>query len=137
MLDWLRVYNVEDEEPFIEAVDKAREQYFDDKLDILKDAVSILGISQGWRRKLNAETCTKKNCKDCKEVQQEFKEYPKIHSYKLLPKGMVGEPAIVFTRYHKCGKIPIRGHLYDKDRKKCKTILGYNANAFYSTSALV
>ena len=115
MLDWLRVYNVEDEEPFTEAVDRAREQYFDDKLDILKDAVSILGISQGWRKKLNAdfmhqeshtkyrcnETCTKKSCKDCKEVQQEFKEYPKIHSYKLLPKGMVGEPAIVFTRYHK------------------------------------
>ena len=47
MLDWLRVYIVEDEEPFIEAVDRAREQYFDDKLDILKDAVSILGISQG------------------------------------------------------------------------------------------
>ena len=55
MLDWLRVYNVEDEEPFIEAVDKARDQYFDDKLDILKDAVSILYISQEWREKLDAD----------------------------------------------------------------------------------
>ena len=45
MLDWLREYNVADVEPFIEAVDKTRHQYFDDQLDILKDAVSIPGIS--------------------------------------------------------------------------------------------
>ena len=46
MLDWLREYNVADVEPFIEAVNKTRHQYFDDQLDILKDTVSIPGISQ-------------------------------------------------------------------------------------------
>ena len=48
MLDWLREYNVADVEPFIEAVDKTRHQYFDDQLNILKDAVSIPGISQRY-----------------------------------------------------------------------------------------
>ena len=48
MLDWLREYNVADVEPFIEAADKKRHQYFDDQLDILKDAVSIPGISQRY-----------------------------------------------------------------------------------------
>ena len=45
MLDWLREYNLADIDPFIEAVDKTRHQHFDDQLDILKDAVSIPGIS--------------------------------------------------------------------------------------------
>ena len=48
MLDWLREYNIADVEPFVEAVDKTRKQYYKDKLDILKDAVSIPGISQTY-----------------------------------------------------------------------------------------
>ena len=48
MHDWLKEYNIADVEPFIEAVDKTRHQYFPDKLDILKDAVSIPGISQSY-----------------------------------------------------------------------------------------
>ena len=32
----------------VEAVNKTRHQYFDDQLDILKDAVSIPGISQSY-----------------------------------------------------------------------------------------
>ena len=34
MLDWLKEYNMADVEPFIEAVDKTRKQYFDDNLDV-------------------------------------------------------------------------------------------------------
>ena len=48
MHDWLKEYNIADVEPFIEAVDKTRHQYFPDKLDMLKDAVSIPGISQRY-----------------------------------------------------------------------------------------
>ena len=104
MLDWLREYNVADVEPFIEAVDKTRHQYFDDQLDILKDAVSIPGISQRYvlnkalkkrpEYELYApgepckhkceETCTKKNCKACKEVQKECKKCLKNRDYELL-----------------------------------------------------
>ena len=90
MLDWLREYNVADVEPFIEAVGKTRHQYFDDQLDILKDAVSIPGISRSYvlNKALKKrpeyefyapgepcnhkceETCTKKRCKARKEVQK-------------------------------------------------------------------
>ena len=45
MEDWLREYNLADVKPFIEALEKTREQYYLDEIDLLKDAVSIPGIS--------------------------------------------------------------------------------------------
>ena len=45
MVDWLRVYNVADVVPFIEAFRKMTEQYYLDKTDVCKDAVSIPRIS--------------------------------------------------------------------------------------------
>ena len=44
---------------------------------------------------------------------------------------MVGGPAIVFCRYHKRRKTRIRAHIYGRNGKKCKTILGYDANVLY------
>ena len=41
----LRVYNLADVLPFIEAFRKMAGQYYPDKIDICKDAVSIPGIS--------------------------------------------------------------------------------------------
>ena len=48
MVDWLREYNIGDVKPFIEAVGKTRDQYLCDEIDILKDAVSIPGISERY-----------------------------------------------------------------------------------------
>ena len=45
MKDRLREYNLADVTPFIEALEKTREQYYPDEIDLLKDAVSIPGIS--------------------------------------------------------------------------------------------
>ena len=45
MGDWLRVYNVADVVPFIEAFRKMAEQYYPYKIDVCKDAVGISGIS--------------------------------------------------------------------------------------------
>ena len=45
MKDWLKEYNLADVTPFIEALEKTREQYYPDEIDLLKDAVSIPGIS--------------------------------------------------------------------------------------------
>ena len=132
MHDWLKEYNIADVEPFIEAVDKTRHQYFPDKLDILKDAVSIPGILESYvlnkaLKKLPEceiyapgdpcqhkceETCTKQKCKACKEVKKECKKCGKNQAYELLKTGMVGGPAIVFCRYHKRGKTRIRSHIY-------------------------
>ena len=48
MRDLRREYNLADVEPFVEAVDKTRVQYYQDKLDLLKDAVSIPGLLQKY-----------------------------------------------------------------------------------------
>ena len=48
MGDWLRVCNVADVVPFIEAFRKMAEQYYPDKIVICKDAVSIPGISMTY-----------------------------------------------------------------------------------------
>ena len=48
MMDWLCEYNLADVIPFIEAVDKERECYYSDEIDMLKDAVSIPGISMTY-----------------------------------------------------------------------------------------
>ena len=45
--DWLE-YNLADVVPFVEAVKKTRRQYYDDEIDILKDAVSIPGVSMSY-----------------------------------------------------------------------------------------
>ena len=45
MGDWLQVYNISDVVPFIEALSKLAEQYYPDKINVSKDAVSIPGIS--------------------------------------------------------------------------------------------
>ena len=45
MVDWLREYNLADVIPFVEALDNTREQYYPDEIDMLIDAVSILGIA--------------------------------------------------------------------------------------------
>ena len=45
MGDWLRVYNVADVVAFIEAFWKIAGQYYPDKIDVCKNAVSIPGIS--------------------------------------------------------------------------------------------
>ena len=48
MGDWLRLYNLADIVPFIEAFRKIAEQYYPDKIDVYKDAVSILGKSMTY-----------------------------------------------------------------------------------------
>ena len=45
MGDWLRINNVSDVVPFIEAFRKMTRQYYPDNIDVCKDAVSIPGIS--------------------------------------------------------------------------------------------
>ena len=48
MMDWLRVYNKADVIPFVEAVNKTRKQYYPREIDMLKDVVSIPGISMTY-----------------------------------------------------------------------------------------
>ena len=114
MMDWLREYNLADVEPFVEAVDQTTVQYYQDKLDLLKDAVSIPGLSQKYvlnkalKRKPECELyapvepcihgcndiCAKGKCDACRKVKEECKVCGKNGAYELLRMEMVGGPAI-------------------------------------------
>ena len=151
MMDWLREYNLVDVIPFIEAVDKTRKQYYPDEIDMLKDAVSIPGISMTYvlNKALTvakgnelyapglpcAHTCEEHDyqavgCRKCKRVRNECNQCPKNKPYELLKTGMIGGPSIVFCRYAEVGKTKIRSHQYG-DSKRCESIVGFDANSLY------
>ena len=153
MKDWLKEYNLADVKPFIEALEKTREQYYPDEIDLLKDAVSIPGISMMYvlneaskRKKYSepdlfapgepckckcSDDCEKFPCEDCKEVRKDCKICTKNEAYEMLTTGMIGGPSIVFCRYAEAGVSRIRSHIYE-DAKTCRAVLALDANSLYS-----
>ena len=134
MEDWLKEYNLADVKPFINALENTREQYYPDEIDLLKDAVSIPGISMMYvlneaskRKKYSepdlfapgepckcecSDDCEKFPCEDCKEVRKDCKICTKNEAYEILKTGMIGGPSIVFCRYAEAGVSRIRSHIY-------------------------
>ena len=104
MKDWLKEYNLADVEPFIEALEKTREQYYPDEIDLLKDAVSIPGISMTYvlnkalkmKKKSDPDLfapgdpckckckndCKKVGCEKCKEIRNNCKISQKMRRMK-------------------------------------------------------
>ena len=152
MKDWLKEYNLADVEPFIEALEKTREQYYPDEIDLLKDAVSIPGISMNYvlnkalkmKKKSDPDLfapgdpckckckndCKKVGCEKCKEIRDNCKICTKNEAYEMLTKGMIGGPSIVFCRHAEAGVSEIRSHIYE-DAKTCLSVLGFDANSLY------
>ena len=152
MKDWLKEYNFADLKPFIEALEKTREQYYPDEIDLLKDAVSIPGISMNYvlnealkRKKYSepdlfapgepckckcSDDCGKARCKDCREVRKYCGICEKNEAYEMLTTGMIGGPSIVFCRYAEAGVSQIRSHIYE-DAKTCRAVIGLDANSLY------
>ena len=137
MKDWLKEYNLADVKPFIEALEKTREQYYPDEIDLLKDAVSIASISmmyvlnEALKRKkysepdlfapgdpcyckCSSDDCLKtEECEKCKEIRDgNCKICTKNEAYEMLKTGMIGGPSIVFSRYAEAGVSKIRSHIY-------------------------
>ena len=152
MKDWLKKYNLADVKPFIEALEKTREQYYPDEIDLLKDAVSIPGISmmyvlnEALKRKKYSEPdlfapgepckcecsddCEKASCEKCEEIRKDCKICSKNEAYEMLTTGMIGGPSIVFCRYAEAGVSQIRSHIYE-DAKTCRAVLGLDTNSLY------
>ena len=152
MKDWLKEYNLADVKPFIEALEKTREQYYPDEIDLLKDAVSIPGISimyvlnEALKRKKYSEPdlfaqgepckckcsddCEKAGCEKCREVRDNCKICTKNEAYEMLTTGMICGPSVVFCRYAEAGVSQIRSHIYE-DAKTCRAVLGLDANSLY------
>ena len=157
MGDWLRVYNVADVVPFIEAFRKMAGQYYPDQIDVCKDTVSIPGISKTYvlskslqKTKgltyfhpevfVKLQHCSCKGalkcgpyCEECQLDMQALERCSceKAAVQELLRTFMVGGPVEVFTRYHKKEITSIRSHVYRGKGKLTKGTIGYDANALY------
>ena len=153
MKDWLKEYNLADVKPFIEALEKTRKQYYPDEIDLLKDAVSIPGISmmyvlnEALRRKKYSEPdlfapgepckckcsddCEEEGCEKCEEIRDNCKICAKNEAYEMLKTGMIGGPSIVFCRYAEAGVSKIRSHIYSEKAKICRSVQGLDANSLY------
>ena len=140
MEDWLEEYNLADVKPFINAPEKTREQYYPDEIDLLKDAVSIPGISMNYvlnkalKMKKKSEPdlfapgdpckckckvdCEKFPCEGCKQTRKDCKIHTKNEAYEILTTGMVGGPSIVFCRYAEAGVSKIRSHIYSRSDRE-------------------
>jgi len=77
MREVLKEYNIADVLPFVEAIKKTRKLYYPDKIDMMKDAVSIPGLSM--RYALNKALTKKKKvklyapggvCKNCRIFEE-------------------------------------------------------------------
>ena len=120
--DWLRYYNNLDVGPGLEALEKLRAFYSEKGIDILKDAVSIPGVSLHYLLR--------------GAVQRGADLYnPGEEANKMLKEAVVGGSSLVFTRYHEVGITKIRSHQIAEPRL-CKRILGYDANALYLSTML-
>ena len=120
--DWLRYYNNLNVAPGLEALEKMRAFYTDKGIDILKDAVSIPGVSLHYL------------LRGC--VERGADRYnPCEEAYEMLKEAVVGGPSLVFTRYHEVGVTKIRSHRIEEPRF-CKNIVGYDANALYLSTML-
>ena len=154
MKDWLKEYNLADVEPFIEALEKTREQYYPDEIDLLKDAVSIPGISMTYvlnkalkmKKKSDPDLfapgdpckckckvdCKKVRCEKCKEIRDNCEICTKNEAYEMLTTGMIGGPSIVFCRHAEARVSKIRSHIYrEEDAKTCRSVLGLDSNSLY------
>ena len=79
MGEWLRVYNVADVVPFIEAFKKMAGEYYPYKIDVCKDAVSIPGISMTYVLNKSLEKNKKLElyspggiCHLCRDIREEL-----------------------------------------------------------------
>ena len=120
--DWLRYYNNLDVAPGLEALEKMRSFYTEKGIDILKDAVSIPGVSLHYLLRGAVERGA--------DLYSPSKE-----AYEMLKEAVVGGPSLVFTRYHEAGVTGIRSHLFAEPRL-CKKIVGYDVSALYLSTML-
>ena len=120
--DWLKYYNNLDVTPFLETLEKMKSFYTKLGIDIIKDAVSLPGVSmqyilQGTLRGRNPP-----------ELYA-----PSSEAYEMLKGAVVGGPSLVFTHKHIAGQTSIRSHKYELSRT-VQRILGFDANSPYPST---
>ena len=113
--DFLVWYNNRDVIPFLGAIAKQFAFYHDRGIDLLKDGISVPGLSLlHLFNDLPNDTY--------------FTVFNRTNSdlHELVKDNIVGGPAIIFHRYHEKDVTKIRG-----GGETCRSIVGYDANALY------
>jgi len=101
---------------------KMRNFYTEKGIDILKDAVSIPGVSLHYLLQ--------------GAVERDAELYsPGKEAYEMLKEAVVEGPSLVLTRYHEVGVTGIRSHRISEPRL-CKKIVGLEANGLYLSTML-
>ena len=97
--DFLVWYNNLDVAPFVQAVGKFQQFYFQKGIDVFKSAISVPGIA----RQLLFKTAKKQ------KVNFALFDNHNKDLYQTIKHNIVGGPSIIFTRHHCAGKTLIRG----------------------------
>ncbi len=115
--DFLVWYNNLDVAPFVTAVERLQEFYFNKGIDVFKTSISVPGIA----RQLLFRTA--------KDAGVNFALFDKKSSdlYDTFKQNVVGGPSIIFKRHAKAGETFIRNN----QNKLCQRIRGDDANALY------
>ncbi len=115
--DFLVWYNNLDVAPFVTAVERLQEFYFNKGIDVFKTSISVPGIA----RQLLFRTA--------KDAGVNFALFDKKSSdlYDTFKQNVVGGPSIIFNRHAKAGETFIRNN----QNKLCQRIRGDDANALY------
>ena len=104
--DWLRYYNNLDVLPGIDALEKIRPFYTEKGIKILKDAVSLPGVSMHVHYLLRGT------------IERGAELYhPSEEAYEMLKGAWVGGPSLVFKLYHEAGVTKMRPHRLAKPKK--------------------
>ena len=118
MEDYLIHYNNKDVKPFIEAL-KNHAKFFQDRgIDMLKDGVSLAGLTLRFL---------------FQNLEDAFTTFPQFDAvlHALIKENLVGGPSIIFHRFHEKGTTRIREHKYGEEARPCQHILGLDANSLY------
>ncbi|MEW8548484.1 MAG: DNA polymerase [Candidatus Thiodiazotropha sp.] len=113
--DYVVWYNNLDVGPFVKAVSKMQNQYFEIGLDVFKTAISLPGLSKqilfDFARKNNAyfSLIDKRNA----------------DLYQTMRNNVVGGPSVIFYRQAEKNKSKIR------QGKTCQKVIGYDCNSLY------
>ena len=114
--DFLIWYNLKDVVPFLEALQNQIDMYKGLGVDLLKDGVSVPGITLKYLFKNLPSNVY-------------FSLFGQRHSdlHELLRENIVGGPSLIFHRLHKKDETFIRHN----PTKPTQSVLGYDANALY------
>ena len=115
--DFLRWYNNLDVYPFVTAVSRLCEFYFEKNVDVFKDSISVPGVA----RKMLFSAAMKQRA-SFSLINAKNKDL-----YHTINRNIVGGPSIIFSRFHKRDDTFIRNN----ENVPCKSIIGFDANALY------